>query len=282
MNAKGIIQWLRLLMQQQVPQTLDGAHISVQGVPTPNLIRLLEELSLNAWPSLQTIHYDGWALRFANGYTRRANSINPLFSSSLNLDDKIRYCEGLFEARGMKPVFKMTPQVQPENLDNVLAKKWYREEAPTSVQILDLEGLEQPNIKTVTISETLTDSWLKAYCRMNRVPEQHVATLTQLLNNIVPRHCFMTLLQDGEAVAAGMGVVDRGYMGLFDIVTDEPQRQRGYGRQLMLNLLNWGKHNGAEQAYLQVMASNAAAQHLYWKLGFREVYQYWYRVKGNR
>ncbi len=268
-------------MQQQVPQTLDGAHISIQGVPTPDLIRLLEELSLNAWPSLQTVHYDGWALRFANGYTRRANSINPLFSSSLNVDEKIKYCEGVFEARGMKPVFKMTPQVQPENLDDVLAKKWYREEAQTSVQMLDLAGLETPTIETVTISEAPTEDWLKAYCRMNKMQERHVTTLTQLLNSIVPRHCFVTLHQSGEPVAVGMGVVDRGFVGLFDIVTDEPQRQRGYGRQLMLHLLNWGKRSGAEHAYLQVMASNTAAQRLYWKLGFREVYQYWYRVKGS-
>jgi len=250
-------------------------------VPTADLIRMLEELSLNAWPSLQTVHYDGWALRFANGYTRRANSINPLFSSSLNVDEKIKYCEGVFAARGMTPVFKMTPQSQPENLDTVLAKKWYREEALTSVQMLDMAGLEQPTIETVTISETLTDDWLKGYCRMNKVQERHTATLTQLLNNIVARHAFVTLHQDGEPVAMGLGVVDRGFVGLFDIVTDEAQRQRGYGKQLMLHVLHWASRNGAAHAYLQVMASNAAGQRLYWKLGFREVYQYWYRVKGN-
>ena len=34
------------------------------------MIRLIEELSLNAWPALQTVLYDGWVLRFADGYTR--------------------------------------------------------------------------------------------------------------------------------------------------------------------------------------------------------------------
>jgi ribosomal protein S18 acetylase RimI-like enzyme len=268
-------------MQQQIPPTLEPALASARTAPeATNLIGLLEELSFNAWPSLQTVHYDGWVLRFANGYSRRANSVNPVFSSSLQVDDKIKYCEGLFQARGLRPIFKMTPLVYPHDLDSILAKKWYREEATTSVQTLDLNHLEKPAVESAAISGQLTDTWLAAYCRMNRVPEQQAATLRQMLGSIVPRHAFVTLFQDGEAVSAGMGVVDRGYVGLFDIVTDERWRNRGYGRQQVLHLLNWGKANGATRAYLQVTVENAAAQRLYAGLGFREAYQYWYRVKG--
>jgi len=54
-----------------------------------NKIQLYEELSLNAHPSLQTQVYDGWILRYANGYTSRANSINPLYQSTLDLQEKI-------------------------------------------------------------------------------------------------------------------------------------------------------------------------------------------------
>jgi len=37
--------------------------------------RLIEELTLNAWPPLETLLFDGWILSFSDGYTRRANSV---------------------------------------------------------------------------------------------------------------------------------------------------------------------------------------------------------------
>ena len=59
-------------------------------------ILLYEELSLNAWPSLQTQFYDGWILRYTNGYsyTSRANSVNLLYPSVLNVSEKLPNVKG--------------------------------------------------------------------------------------------------------------------------------------------------------------------------------------------
>jgi ribosomal protein S18 acetylase RimI-like enzyme len=43
-------------------------------------------------------------------------------------------------------------------------------------------------------------------------------------------------------------------------------------------MLRWAQEHVAAHAYLQVMNSNAPARHLYAKLGFLEIYQYWCRV----
>ena len=40
------------------------------------LIKTIEDLSLNAWPSHQIELYDGWILRFSYFYTHRTNSVS--------------------------------------------------------------------------------------------------------------------------------------------------------------------------------------------------------------
>lgn len=241
-------------------------------------IRQIEELSINAWASLQTLVYDGWLIRFSNGYTKRANSVNPLYASTEDIEDKIYYCESLFRARNLKTVFKMTDSVFPDSLDVVLEERGYMTIDHTSVQLLSLSELRKPSIHSVELDERLTDAWLNQFCTLNN-QDANKTTMKQMLSLIVPQTCFISLLDHDDVVACGLGVLERGYLGVFDIVTDARYRNQGYGEQLMLNLLKWGIENGAEHAYLQVMLNNAPALRLYAKLGFQEMYRYWYRVK---
>ncbi len=239
----------------------------------------IEELSLNAWASLQTILYDGWVIRFANGYTKRANSVNPLYPSSMDLDEKICFCENIYQDKKLPVVFKITPTIYPANLDEELSAKGYRKDSATSVQIVELGSINVQVRGEVCLQEDLSDDWLEDFCRMSAVSEPNRETLGQILTNIVPRHCFVSLKSDAGVIACGLGVLQSAYIGLFDIVTDSAFRSRGHGRQVVESILAWGRQNKAERAYLQVMLNNPPALHLYEKLGFREKYQYWYRVK---
>ena len=100
------------------------------GVP----ILAIEERCLNAWPAAHTIVHDGWLLRLSDNYTRRANSVQPLYPTTCDLAAAIAYCEKVYAARGQDTIFKMTPAAQPAALDATLAALGYAEEAPTSVQ----------------------------------------------------------------------------------------------------------------------------------------------------
>lgn len=51
----------------------------------------IAEISLNAWCSLQQNLDDGWILRFADGYTKRVNSVNPIYPCNKNVRKSYQY-----------------------------------------------------------------------------------------------------------------------------------------------------------------------------------------------
>jgi len=244
------------------------------------LILKIEELSMNALPAIQTNIYDGWIVRFADGYTKRANSINPIYFSTEDLNKKIETTEQMYRERNLKVVYKMTQQVSPDQLDRTLEKKGYFFDGLTSVQMLPLKDVEGERKHHAIVYNHLHDDWFMHFCHLNHVGEKDQQTLKIMLRNIIAKTCYFLLSADkNEILACGMCVLDREYIGLFDIVTSEKYRNRGYGSNLIEHILQWGKDHGAQYAYLQVMVNNAAALNLYSKFGFKEIYRYWYRIK---
>ncbi|MBS4200798.1 GNAT family N-acetyltransferase [Bacillus sp. FJAT-49732] len=241
--------------------------------------KMIEELSLNNWQPLSTLLYDGWLLRFAKGYTKRANSINPIYSSTLDLNHKIKECESIYTKNDLRTTFKMTPFVSPANLDDILEEKGYTLIDYTSVQTLELEGIQEPTLHSVILDENINIDWIENFCRLSHIEESTRDTMIQMLSNIATKKCFISLYDKEHVIACGLGIIEREYIGLFDIVTDMNYRNKGFGEQLILNLLKWGKENGAKFSYLAVVLNNKPALRLYSKIGYKEIYRYWYRVK---
>lgn len=240
----------------------------------------IEEMSLNAWPSLQTAVYDGWLLRFGEGYTRRANSIIPLYTSEKAFREKVLKCEKLYNSKGLNTIFKIPDKICPAGLDQFLAEAGYAVEAPTSVQLLELTDYMGKEKGSLIISDMLEDEWLHNMQRISGTKtDSGMEIEKRILGNIVNDRYFVELHKQGEAVACGLGVMEDGYLGIFDIVVAKQHRGKGYGRIMMEGLLELGKSKGANWAYLLVMLDNPIALNLYKSLGFREIYKYWYRVK---
>jgi ribosomal protein S18 acetylase RimI-like enzyme len=242
------------------------------------MIRLLEEISLNSWPAFQTSLYDGWVIRFSGGFSRRSNSILPLYPSQKDVREKIRYCEAMYRERGLRTVFKMTPADDPPELDSILAEFGYRTEAETAVQTLPLRGARGESGPDVLLQESLEEDWDGALCALNAYEPSRRRTVRDLTRLVHPPRIFASVRREGRIVGCGLGVIRQGFLGCFDIVVDSGHRRRGLGKQIMGSLLDWGIRQSAETAFLQVMANNPAALEMYAGMGFREVYRYRYRV----
>lgn len=237
-------------------------------------IRELEHISLRAWAALETESYDGWLLRYANGYTGRANSVQALDTSSLPLDEKIAYCEDWYAERDLPCIFRLTDTMQPSDLETHLDKGAYHRYNETIVQTASLSSLNLTIDNRFHSHDTIADEWFAKWAEWNGVSSQHIVTAKAMLSQKSSTVACFGWIDD---VAVGLAVYEGNFVGLFDIVVRPDSRGKGIGKALVTSLLAWSQQEGASTAYLQVVANNSPALALYDKLGFKHHHRYWYR-----
>jgi N-acetylglutamate synthase len=240
-------------------------------------VRLIEELSMNAWPALSTRLLDGWILRFSGGYTKRANSVNPLYPASLAPEEKIGVCESLYRSEGLPVVFKLADGAADPALDGLLASRGYGILDPTRVMTLDLAGFGTDADPRVDIAWTFSGAWIEAFSALNGLQAAQETALRAMLERVAAPKAVASARVGDRIVACGFGAIERGRVGIFDIVVDRELRGRGLGKAVVASILAMARRLGAEAAYLQVLAGNAAAERLYAGLGFADAYSYHYR-----
>ncbi|MFN6562795.1 MAG: GNAT family N-acetyltransferase [Nostoc sp. ChiSLP01] len=241
--------------------------------------RIIEDISLKSWPAFETINHHGWVMRFADGYTKRANSVTVLDEIGLHIEEKITYCESQYRARKQNPIFRLLSFTKPEVLDEKLAARGYEIIEPSLVMGMRLSE-RSLNILPPINQENL-DNLLVAYHNLKASGEKPSAIHRMILAAIQSEVIFASCKQNDEIVACGIGVLESGYLGIFDLVTSPTQRRRGYATAIIQVLLQWGINKGAYFSYIQVVQANIPARNLYEKLGYEPIYEYWYRVGSN-
>lgn len=246
-------------------------------------ISFYEELQCNAFPALQTIMYDGWSVRFGGGFTYRVNCANPMYPETLPTTEKVQYVESLYRQSGLSmAIFKLH-----EGMDSarcmacsaVLDEMGYATERDGNIFVCDLKTFEQMPVTTVIVSGDMTDEWLEGFLTMNGTVDAQRAAASAMLKNIHYPIAAASIVENGEMVACGLGVLERGHVGLYDIYVDSNCRRRGLGRDICAAIMQYGKESGCNTAYLQVLSDNHGARALYHQLGYFETYEYWFRTK---
>lgn len=259
-------------------------------------LKQLEELSLKHWPALNTEYMDGWKLRMANGYTKRANCISTLPdellhaapSTSKQLLANIASCEHKYNALKQPTIFKVTPFSEPQ-LDETLEKLDYKLLDPSFMLTLPLKELPEqaPALKlpgsnelTIRFEEHISLRWLEQYCQHSGISERLIPTMIDMIAAMPGQVLLASCLLDNETVALAMAVVDGDVVGLYDVLTVAQYRNLGVCSYLLWKLLQHCQQNNAVHSYLAVLEANSAAQHVYAKLGFSYAYRYWYRINA--
>ena len=237
----------------------------------------VEETCLNAFPSLRQILYRDWLLRFSDGFTRRANSINPRAVRIEGLEAGIEACAAMFRAGGQQPVFRV-PDITDSRLDALLGVRGYTAEGRTVTLYAALSDADAKADPAAELLAKPSAEWHEAMgVLQNRTAWQNAAFAGIMASLAVPA-AFAALREDGELTALTVGAVHDGLLCFESVVTAERYRGRGHARRLLASLNAWAIGIGASGVCLQVEATNTAGRALYARLGLKtELYGYHYR-----
>jgi len=241
-------------------------------------LKRMEESSLNVLQTQRQLFYDGWLLRLSPGVAKRGRSVNPHFGSSLPLANKLAYCENVYARHGLPTLYRITPWSEPSGLETALVARGYESFDETLVQATRLHRPPAlPDYAAdVVIEAPDTLAFVEAVGDLrNATPLQREAHRERLMNSpLDKRHAVVWA--GGRVVCTAQVAVEGNLVGLFDVVTAETARRRGYATLACASLLSWAWQHGAAVAYLQVTAANLPAIASYRTFGFETVYTYRY------
>lgn len=242
-------------------------------MPSLDLVGDIEDALYRSWRARECVTYDGWQLRYADGFSRRANSVYPAEPSRLSHTEKLDYCRRWYRERAHDLLVRQTPATE-SGLDVVLAKDGFSLEGATEVMVGKLGGRSGE----ISVEATPSSEWWNTTADLWGFDLSTPTGWSGMINRIDQPAGFACV--NGQA--AGFAVVVGAWVGLFEIVVAANRRGRGLGRAVTDSLLQWGSKVGAQRAYLQVLADNKNAIRFYRSRGFEREYGYWYRRdRGN-
>ena len=246
-------------------------------------IRAVEEAKAAAFPGLANEWIGGWLARAGDGITERSNSAVPLGPEAAVQPVPIEAIQD-FYARYDLPTQLLVPDRigrTAENLEGEAGPEiivMFRELdgdffGPNTPTAAPGETTQAPFARaTFSVAPEASPEWLSLYnFRGKPLPPRTLELLTARIEGTLG---FASLHIDGELVAVSRGTVTGGgrrtMLGFSAVEVVPTFRRQGLATYMCQQLLEWGRENGADCAYLDVLRSNAAGRGLYHGLGFAE------------
>lgn len=237
-----------------------------------SLAEKLERSLLHVWPSVETEMHGNWALRFAHGYSARANSASAL-SQDAKIDGVLlQAAEAFFQNHDLPAQFRLSPLAKTGSA-GLLRKAGYmpKDEAVTMTAPLSGFALHQ----AVALASAADEAWLEGVTNLNEdMSKRRPDHLKAITARMKPPVAFASIAHESMAAGYAICAIHDGWAELGSIIIAPETRGQGLGRGLVTSLLHWALANGAANAFLQVDVNNAAAISLYRSLGFADCYRY--------
>ena len=240
------------------------------------LLLRIERAAFHAWPAVETADLGGWAWRFSDGGSQRANSVSALHFTESNVESTIDEVERRYAALEAPPQFQVSDVSSPSDLDAHLARRGYTINDPCVTLVKTLGTDSSPPAGT-DCSDSPSIGWFTCYSSVITPARQ--MTAPRILASIPRPRVFCGYMRDSRIVATALGVPLDGIIIAECVATHAEARGTGAASNVMRALEVWGAARGCQYAALQAVTTNAPAQALYKRLGYMPIGRYHMRVK---
>jgi GNAT superfamily N-acetyltransferase len=234
----------------------------------------LEAITAAGWRAEHTGHVGGWLLRASGGFTGRGNSVLPLRTPGIPLDDALAQARAWYHRQGLPLRFQL-PSEARRLLDAELGERGWPIQYGALVMAARLDRVQataRPELR-VRLDPTPDAAWFDRY--------RDGAGSSEAARGLLTRHddvVFASIRDGDRCVAIGRGAVDTGWLGVTAVEVDPARRRAGLAGAVMTALWQWGGGRGATRSYLQVADDNEVAIDMYTAFGYWAHHDYRYRI----
>ncbi len=233
--------------------------------------RRLRSASAATWPAIDTEQLGDWQLRSSRGFTGRANSVlvvgDPGLPPATAAGRAVEFYRRHHQPALARVVVGSPGERTLRDLGWIEARPG---EADCWVMTRPIDPAA-PDRRADDVHVTgFTADWLAA-----KFPAGTPDGAAEVLGGGLS--VFASVRAAGGAVVGvGSGSVAGGHVGITALGVAESHRRTGIGTRLLEALIAWGRDEGAETAFLEVLDDNLGARQAYRRSGFVDRYAYRY------
>jgi GNAT superfamily N-acetyltransferase len=238
---------------------------------------MLELTCSRAWPPLVEGRIGDWSLRWADGFTARANSALAVGDPGKPLPGALNDVCDFAHDRGMPAVIQV---IQDTSIEHAIAAEgWVHhvEHRPDhEVRVLTGPLPLGTSAGTEILDEPTSGWWeLSAGQPMPTEAQRHVLSTGKVAYGVAT--------EDGVTAGAVRGAIVGEWLHVSRLAVRPEFRRRGMAIRLMNALGGWAAAHGVTGLVLQVAMGNPGALALYEGLGCTEHhrYRYWVPAPGS-
>ncbi|OXM66715.1 GNAT family N-acetyltransferase [Amycolatopsis vastitatis] len=231
-----------------------------------------------AWPPPVVEHLGEWRLRWADGFTGRANSVLAVGDAGRPVPEALRTVCDFAHDRGITPMAQVVRDSPTERA--IAAEGWVeakKHRRGHEVVVLTAPLTTAPAVPGVVVLDEPSPGWWE----FTLAPDEDSPAARAVMTGGQVGYGIATL--DGVTAGAVRGAVVDGWLHVGRLEVSPAFRRRGLASALMAAVHTWGAEHGADRAVLEVAEGNAGALALYAGLGYapHHRYRYWVPAPGS-